>query len=822
MSRVVQRLRRMSATFRTGDAELAARRYAQWIQRRRWWVILSWIALVGVATVAAPAFGSGGDQLASVIPLDSPAIRAEVRSVQQFGFPLSSRTAVVQHDPDGLSLYTQAESVLDAISVDQNPQPYPLLGALPITNGLPLFPSSYERGTAVLTYLFMEPTSSFFRQQAAAQRYIDTFLDKPSDHVVGVAGSIPARAEQARLLGQWVHILELATVGAIILLVGLNFRSAVAPLVGLAGAALAFLVTLRIAGIVGVLLGIAVPAELEPLLVALLLGIVTDYTIFYISALAARRRAGDGWHEAQIEAVGSFTPIVIAAGIAVAAGTSALLAARSDFFRSLGPPMALSVLVGVAVSITFVPAVLSILGPRVFWPSTPRPTSVPDIAYGARWTPPAEPGRVSWVVRRVTTKVGAVVVTLMCVAGLAVASWPLTHARLGVGFTQSLPGDNAVKRASDVAAQAFAPGITSPTTVLVEGPGAATDIDALIRLQRLIESQPGVAAVVGPAQNLTRQQLGVFLASSGGAARMLIVLEHDPLEAGAIEDIGRLRDALPDLLRRSELSGMSASLAGDTALAEGLVRSTRDDLSRIAVAALVVNLALLIVFLRALVAPLYLLASSVLAVTAALGTTTWVFQDLRGNEGLTFYVPFAAAVLLVAFGSDYNIFGVSQVWAEARDRALPEAIRVAMPASTRAIAAAGITLAISFGFLALIPLRAFRELALAMTVGIGLDVLIVRSLLVPSLLTLVGTASGWPGPHFRTGRGNGRSPGRSRREAPRERADDLVAAMRSRWRLPNRGGSTTAEAQPLPRAPSRSDEADTPPATLGDESLTDS
>ena len=125
-----------------------------------------------------------------------------------------------------------------------------------------------------------------------------------------------------------------------------------------------------------------------------------------------------------------------------------------------------------------------------------------------------------------------------------------------------------------------------------------------------------------------------------------------------------------------------------------------------------------------------LLAASLLALAASLGLTNLLFQTVLGEDGLTFYVPFAAAVLLVALGSDYNIFGVGQVWEEARRRPLPEAICTVMPRSTRAITAAGVTLSVSFGLLALVPLRPFRELAFALSVGILLDVVVVRSLLV--------------------------------------------------------------------------------------------
>ncbi len=156
------------------------------------------------------------------------------------------------------------------------------------------------------------------------------------------------------------------------------------------------------------------------------------------------------------------------------------------------------------------------------------------------------------------------------------------------------------------------------------------------------------------------------------------------------------------------------------------------------------NLLLLVLFLRALVAPLYLLACSVLALCSALGLTTLLFQGALDHDGLTFYVPFTAAVLLVSLGSDYNIFAVGHIWQLAEDRPLKEAMLLAIPESTRAITAAGVALAASFGLLALVPLNAFRELGFVMAVGILLDVFVVRALLVPSLLTLVGRRSGWP------------------------------------------------------------------------------
>ena len=173
--------------------------------------------------------------------------------------------------------------------------------------------------------------------------------------------------------------------------------------------------------------------------------------------------------------------------------------------------------------------------------------------------------------------------------------------------------------------------------------------------------------------------------------------------------------------------------------------------------------------MRALVAPLYLVAASVLGLLASLGLTTLFFQKVLGDEDITYYVPFAAAVLLVALGSDYNVFVAGRIWEEARRYRLREAIAVAMPAASRAVTAAGLALAASFALLAIVPLRSFREFAFVMTAGVLVDTFIVRSMLVPALTSLfgeVGVVARAP----RAARGRGR-PLRARRGAGRHRHD---------------------------------------------------
>jgi hypothetical protein len=202
---------------------------------------------------------------------------------------------------------------------------------------------------------------------------------------------------------------------------------------------------------------------------------------------------------------------------------------------------------------------------------------------------------------------------------------------------------------------------------------------------------------------------------------------------------------LPSLGRAAGLAGVRFEVAGQTALTGDSISSIFADLGRIALAIMLVTLVLLALFLRSLLAPVYLLVASILAVFATLGVTWLISQDILGYGSLVYFVPFAAGVLLVSLGSDYNVFVVGRIWEEARRRPVPDAVAVAAPQASRAITTAGVALAASFAMLAVIPLEQFRQIAIAMAVGVIVDAIIVRSLLVPALVALFGRLGMWPG-----------------------------------------------------------------------------
>jgi RND superfamily putative drug exporter len=733
-------------------------RYATLVVRLRWLVLPIVGAILWAALTMLPSVAATGGGLSGVIGSGAPAIQAQIAAVQRFGLPLLSGTAVVQRDPSGLNPQAVRRAVLRALQVDQRTletgrQPgQDLLGALPLINVPQLVPGAREQNTTIVTYLFADPTLGLSGQDRVARTYTAQ-IDQPTDGLVGVAGTIETQSEERKILESRLPLVEAATLAAIALIVGLTFRSVVAPLITLITAGIGYLLADRVIGSLAGAAGLIVPVEIEPIVIALMLGITTDYSIFFLSGVRRRLRSGQTNPAATTEAVSEYLTIVLTAGLTVAAGVAALVVAKSPLFHAFGPGLAVTVLVGVAVAVVLVPAMLGVLGRWAFWPyglATQAPAGLGRAAISepidAGDPAPAAPSRV---VRLLRNRGVAAVIAALVIAVLVVAGRPVTGLRSAVSPVAALPAGNPAREAAAAASAGFTAGILSPTGIIVSVPGITDRREALTTLVSQLHQQPGVDIVLGPNIALPVQrlpdQLGVFLAPDGGAARVLVVFDSDPLGATAVGHLRELREAMPGLLTRAGLAGAQVSYIGDTAIGMSLVDQARADLVRVAVAVGLVNLLLLALFLRALVAPLYLLASSVLAVGAALGLTVALFQGPLGQDGLVFYIPFAAGVLLVSLGSDYTIFSVGYVWDEARRRPLRQALAVAVPRSTRAITAAGMTLAASFALAALIPLAPFYELAFAMAAGVLIDAFVVRSVLVPALISVVGRASGWPG-----------------------------------------------------------------------------
>ena len=805
---------------------LLARGYATVVVGLRYLIIAGWIAAMLLAIAFLPplaATASGG--LSGLIPKNTAAAGAEADATRLFGAPVDAPVAIVQRDPHGMPKAALDRSVRQAIAVDRTlPElssrlargaqaaaalaqaGYPgaaqvlagpvspgppggipgLAGAFPLANASGLIRGTREHSTTVITFLYFQPGTSTAAQTAGADAYAHWYLGYPSSDVVGVTGPVAAQAIQDGIIQHDLGWVEFFTVLAIAVIVGVRFRALGAPLVTLACAGTAYLLANRVVAWMAERMGASLPSDVGPVLVVLLLGVTTDYSVFFLSGMRARLAEGAGRLPAARLATAEFAPIILAAGFIVAASTASLMVARNQALREFGPALALTVLTAMAVSMTLTPALMSVFGGLLFRsvPSRRRAAGhpAPDAVAQAGTDPVAKhfAGRRAgmriprrsppWIIRSGVARFAvarpvALLTAVACTVGLLALAAAARHPRLGSPLVNELPASPA-RYAQDAAAKGFAPGILSPTDILVIGPRMAGRMSALTRFQHELAMQPGVAELAGPAtiydvSGVPAGSQNPLLAASGNAARFIVVGDTDPLDATAISRLHALTGRLPALARSAGLGGVGFEIGGETALTSDAISSVLADLGRIAFAILAVSLILLAVFLRSLLAPLYLLFASVLAVFASLGLTVLLCHHVLGFGSLVYFVPIAGGVLLVSLGSDYNVFVAGRIWEEARCRPVGDAVKAAAPRASRAITTAGVALAASFAMLAVIPLEQFRQIALLMGAGVILDAVLVRSVLVPALRRAV---------------------------RPRRRVARPETLRCSRGRSPNRGG----------------------------------
>ena len=262
--------------------------------------------------------------------------------------------------------------------------------ALPYLNTFRLIRGSRERGTSAITYLGFPGSLSPRQQNALAAHYAEAVsVPGARAHATGFLPGSIAQSDEIDSGLLWVELATILLIGGIL---GLYLRSVVAPLVTLAAAGLAYLIAIHTMSYLAARLGVHVQHEVEPIVVVLLLAVVTDYSVFFLSGMLGRLREGEAPRAAARRATAEVLPIVLTAGLIIAAGLATLWIAGIDFVRALGPAMAVVVLVSLAVSVLFVPAAMGILGRRMFWPGLRdgQPDVEPD--RGRRRLDPARGG----------------------------------------------------------------------------------------------------------------------------------------------------------------------------------------------------------------------------------------------------------------------------------------------------------------------------------------------------------------------------------------------------------------------------------------------
>jgi RND superfamily putative drug exporter len=452
---------------------------------------------------------------------------------------------------------------------------------------------------------------------------------------------------------------------------------------------------------------LVVNGQTASILTVLVFGAGTDYALLLVARYREELRRHDDRHEAMAEALHKAGPAIIASATTVAVGLLCLLVSDVESSRALGPVAAIGVACALLAMLTLLPALLVVLGRWAFWPRIPHAGSEVH----------EEQGVFARLGRSISGRPRAVWVGTALVLGLLALNAVNLEA-------DGLPQTDAFITAPDsvlgqeLIEEHFPAGTGSPVIII----GPAADTDAIVATAT---ADPGIAGPAAPPQN------------GGDLVEVQVTLSSAPDSPEADETIKRLRSSMDDV-------SPEVLVGGATAVNYDVqVSSQRDNRVVIPLVLLVVFIVLMIL-LRAIVAPLMLMATVVLSFLATLGVSAFVFTHIFHFAGADGAFPLFAFIFLVALGIDYNIFLMTRVREESVRIGTRPGILRGLAVTGGVITSAGIVLAATFAVLGTLPLVFTAQIGFVVAFGVLLDTTVVRSILVPALGYDIGRSIWWP------------------------------------------------------------------------------
>ncbi|MEU3501537.1 MMPL family transporter [Streptomyces hundungensis] len=550
-------------------------------------------------------------------------------------------------------------------------------------------------------------------------------LDQIKSTAAQVAGTNVAlagpAASQADLTGAFSGIdglLLIVALIAVLVILLLVYRSVLLPFVIILGAVFALGAACAVVHALAEHGLVRVDGQVQGILSILVIGAATDYALLLTARYREELASSADRFAAMRAALRRSAGAIVASAATVVLGLLALLLSDLTNNRALGPVGAIGIVCAVLSTLTFLPAILVVLGNAAYWPTPPRPAEAPGGGHGV-WR------RIAHRVEKTPRRIWAIALAgLLACAAFA----PALHSK-GVPLDEIFVNDAPSVAAQATLAEHFPGGSGNPTVVIADA-GSAT---------RVVERAKAVDGVANAEVLGDQGRPGGPARVVDGKVRVDVTLK-DPADSDAAKDtVARLRPAL------HSVDGAQALAGGYTAQQYDTQRTAERDRTLIVPVVLAIILIILVALLRSLLMPLILVATVALNFLATLGVSALVFQHALGFTGTDASVPLYGFVFLVALGVDYNIFLMSRAREESMEHGVRQGIRKALVATGGVITSAGVVLAATFAALAVIPLAFLVQIAFIVAFGVLLDTLVVRSLLVPALVHDIGSKAWWPG-----------------------------------------------------------------------------
>ncbi len=679
----------------------------------KWLVLAFWVIVVAAAGPLAGKLTDVQDnQASSWLPASAESTKA-LAKLAPFQDQNDIPTVVVYHKASGL---TRADLTTIGTQLDQIQQ---IDGAIPAKapDGTPVQPSQTVQvsqdgqvAQGMVTFNFGKDGWNKLPDVKDQITSIAT-LDGADVYVAGPGGQA---ADSAAVFAGIDGKLLYATVIVVVVILLLTYRSPLLWLLPVISAGVALTTAQAVIYLLAKNAGLTVNGQSAGILTVLVFGAGTDYALLLVARYREELHRHQDRHEAMAFALHRATPAIIASGLTVILGMLCLTFADMNSTAGLGPVAAIGIGVGLLVMITLLPALLVIFGRWIFWPRRPMFDTLEPSATGF------------WA--RVGTRIAPRPRMVWVITSLVLAACSLGFLQLNAHGLST--ADSYTKDFDSVTGQ----------QVLIDHGLADTSTPV-----QIVANSDQAAAVTQSLQGIDGlgQAAPPFVKS--GVALISVPLTDDPTSKAAFATVDEVRTAV------HAVPGADALVGGGSAINADIEKASMRDNKVIIPLVLVVVMIVLMVLLRALVSPLLLIATVVLSYGAAMGLSALLFRNLFGFAGADASLPLFVFVFLVALGIDYNIFLMTRVREETPEHGTRRASLIALGATGGVITSAGLVLAATFLVLATLPLVAFAEIGFAVALGVLLDTLIVRSVLVTAINLDAGHRIWWPSELDRAG-----------------------------------------------------------------------
>lgn len=660
---------------------------------------------------------------ALALPLSGNFHSVQKNDAESFLPPDAASTQVIKEsaafaDPSavsGIVVYTR-ETTVTPTDVSKAVADALVFAQMDYVEGDVIGPLQSKDGKALQVIVTFVPPADDLQAIPEIRDNLQALADRnDTDLNIQIAGPLAFSADQSEAFAGIDGTLLYAALGIVFVVLLITYRSIVIPVVFLAIAGLSLVLAQALVYVLADRFGLTVNSQSAGILNVLVIGAGVDYALLLVARYREELLLHERRHDAMAEALKASVEPIVASAATVILGLLCLVFASLQSTAGLGPVAASGIVFSLITMLLLLPAVLLILGRWIFWPFIPRAGGEVNDEAGF-WA------RTGWRIEKNPRRVWVVTALLLAIASLGIFQLNATGLDNADSFTTSQPS----VRAEETYTKHFDTGDGSPLQVVANESSADQVAKILSSVDGLL---PGSAVVRDTAD---------------GRSYIEATLTEPPDSEEAFDTVDRAREAL-DAVPEAD-----AKVGGGTAVSLDVRRTATADNLLIIPIILAVVFFVLMFLLRSIVAPIVLLATVVLSYGTALGLSALTFHYVFGFAGTDNVFPLFVFVFLVALGIDYNIFLMTRVREESLLHGTHEGALIGLGATGGVITSAGMVLAGTFAALGSLPVVVFAEVGFAVALGVILDTIIVRSVLVTALTLDLGRWMWWPSKLWRT------------------------------------------------------------------------